>query len=128
MCREVGEQEAGRRPINRSQSRAEGRKRQGRKTHGTKPEVIQQSFSLGRAVQRPRMLHLLHWRVGQLQTTRCTLPARCEDQPLYQPSRRLEGAERARVRLECPALNSTIDTVHWTVRLLSQCERRRASS
>ena len=46
MCREVGEQEAGRRPINRSQSRAEGRKRQGRKTHGTKPEVIQQSFSV----------------------------------------------------------------------------------
>ena len=38
------------------------------------------------------------------------LPSRCEDRTLYRPLRRLDGAEEARVRLECPALPSTMDS------------------
>ena len=48
---------------------------------------------------------------NQAAPTRCNaLPARCVGRTLYRPLRRLEGAEKARVRLECPALPSTMDS------------------
>ena len=85
--------------------------------------------SLGRTMQRPRMLHLLHWRVRQLQTTRlhiqgampCLQGARAGHcTGLWRGWREQSRPGWGWSALHCP--------IPWTVGLLCQCERRRASS